>query len=236
VIAPTQINEGIVMKVRPIRLGQAAFAALSMALLFATPGHAVTGGGQVTAGISAPPGGRIVVDVLTVNGSGCPAGTATVSVSRDNTSFRVRYRSYVAQAGGTSRPTDFRKNCQLSLAVHVPQGFTFAIARADHRGTADLKRGVSGLLRSAYYFMGSSDTRFVDHPLPGPFKGGWRATDVTPVAALVFAPCGKKVNLNVNTELRVRAGARPTAKSFMRMGSTTGDIDTIYQFSWKSCR
>jgi hypothetical protein len=223
------------MKIGPSCLGQTALAALSTALLFATPGPALASGGQEAVGTLAPPTGRIVVNVLTVNGSGCPAGTATVSASRDNTSFRVRYRNYVAQAGGNSGPTDFRKNCQLALAIGIPQGFTFAIARADHRGTADLKRGVTALLRSAYSVQGSSATRFVDHTLTGPFKNQWRATDITPVAQLVFAPCGRKVNVNVNTELRVRAGARPTAKSVIRMGSTTGDIDTLYQFSWKTC-
>jgi hypothetical protein len=224
------------MKVRPIRLGQAALAALSMALLFTTPGLASTSGEQGTAGVSAPPSDRITIDVVTVNGSGCPAGTAIVTVSRDNTSFRVRYRSYVAQAGGNSKPTDFRKNCQLNLLVRIPQGFTFAIARANYRGTANLKRGVSGLERAAYYFTGSPATAFVDHTLAGPFNNRWSFTDIKPVAQLVFAKCGKATNLNINTELRVRATGRPAAKSTMTMSATTGDVDTIFHFSWKTCR
>jgi len=81
-----------------------------------------------------PPPDRIVIDVVTVNGSGCPAGTAAVAVAEDNTAFTVTYSDYLAQVGVGAKPTDFRKNCQLSLRVHVPQGFTYAIAQADYRG------------------------------------------------------------------------------------------------------
>ena len=77
-----------------------------------------------------PPTDHIVIDVITVNGSGCPAGTAAVAVSPDNTAFTVTYSDYLAQVGIGSVPTDFRKNCQLNILVHVPQGFTYAIASA----------------------------------------------------------------------------------------------------------
>src|SRR5690348_12145286 len=86
---------------------------------------------MITAGVSAPadapPTGQVTVGVVTVNGSGCPAGTTAVDVSSDNTAFTVTYSSYLAQTGPQSAPTDIRKNCQLALKVHVPQGFTFAI-------------------------------------------------------------------------------------------------------------
>ncbi|KJK55093.1 DUF4360 domain-containing protein, partial [Saccharothrix sp. ST-888] len=83
-----------------------------------------------------PPPDKIVIDVATVNGSGCPAGTAAIAVSPDNTAFTVTYSNYLAQVGVGANPTDFRKNCQLNLDVHVPQGFTYAIAAADYRGFA----------------------------------------------------------------------------------------------------
>ena len=45
----------------------------------------------------------------------------------------------------------------------------------------------------------------------------WQTTDSTPVAALVFAPCGVDHNFNINTELRVNAGASNKV-SFIEMG------------------
>ncbi|WP_158887371.1 DUF4360 domain-containing protein [Amycolatopsis anabasis] len=185
---------------------------------------------------SGPPPDRITVDIVTVNGSGCPPGTAAIAVSSDNTAFTVTYSDYLAQAGAGASPTDFRKNCQLNLQVHYPQGFTYAIAKADYRGFAHLEKGASALERANYYFQGQSATERVSHTFNGPFSDDWQTTDQTDWASLVWAPCGEYRNLNVNTELRVNAGsARPDTTSFISMDSTDGSVKTTYHFAWKRC-
>ncbi|MER7842501.1 DUF4360 domain-containing protein [Kitasatospora sp. NPDC096077] len=195
-------------------------------------------GSSTLGGDSLPtPPDRIVIDVATVNGSGCPAGTAAVAVSPDNTAFTVTYSSYLAQVGVGSKPTDFRKNCQLDLRVHVPQGFTYAIASADYRGFAHLENGASGTERANYYFQGDPGTVYQSHHYDGPTDDNWQATDTVDVAALVFAPCGEERNFNINTELRVSGGSSDQAHttSFMTMDSTDGSINTTYHLAWKQC-
>src|SRR5439155_3826841 len=206
--------------------------------LLALAATALIGSPAAAAGFSSPPPpDRIVIDVVTVNGSGCPAGTAAVAVSQDNEAFTVTYSDYLAQVGVGSKPTDFRKNCQLNLLVHVPQGFTYAIAQTDHRGFAHLARGATGLQRANYYFQGQSATAFVNHPFSGAMDDDWQTTDKTDVAALVYHPCGELRNLNINTELRVSVGTSDprTTTSFLTMDSTDGAIKTLYHFSWKRC-
>jgi hypothetical protein len=185
-----------------------------------------------------PPPDKIVIDVVTVNGSGCPTGTAAVAVSPDNTAFTVTYSHYLAQVGVGAKPTDVRKNCQLNLAVHAPQGFTYAIAKADYRGFGHLENGATALQRANYYFQGQSQTAYINHPFAGPLNDDWQTTDSVDVTSLVFAPCGEQRFLNVNTELRVAAGRSDPTKtnSFMSMDSTDGSINTIYHFAWKNCR
>lgn len=195
---------------------------------------------MITAGVSAPsyppPPGPVTVSVVTVNGSGCPAGTTAVDVASDNTAFTVTYSTYLAQTGPQSAPTDIRKNCQLALQIHVPQGFTYAIAEADYRGFADLASGATGTEQANYYFQGTAPTARVAHKFSGPFENDWETNDVTDVAALVFAPCGVDRLLNVNTELRVAAGtSSPSSTSFMTMDSTDGSIHSTYHFDWKQC-
>ncbi|GGR97432.1 hypothetical protein GCM10010252_40100 [Streptomyces aureoverticillatus] len=212
---------------------------MSVALLAGGALAALIGAGLPAAdpsGFSDPPPDKIVIDVATVNGSGCPRGTAAVAVSEDNTAFTVTYSDYLAQAGGTSSPTAFRKNCQLSLIVHVPHGFTYAIASADYRGFASLQRGAKGTEKASYYFQGSPDTGSKSHAFSGPLADNWQATDETEVTQLVWAPCGKQRNFNINTELRVDLGTSDAGKtSFMTMDSTDGDISTIYRVKWKEC-
>ncbi|MER6401413.1 DUF4360 domain-containing protein [Kitasatospora sp. NPDC001603] len=217
--------------VRMMAAGGAAVAALL--------GTSLTGvGGEAAAtGWSTPPPDKIVIDVATVNGSGCPAGTAAIAVSPDNTAFTVTYSDYIAQVGVGSKPTDFRKNCQLNLNVHVPQGFTYAIAAADYRGYAHLEPGASAVQKANYYFQGSPQTTSLSHRFTGAIDDSWQATDSVAVTALVWAPCGELRNFNINTELRVNAGTSDPTRttSFMTMDSTDGSINTVYHLAWRQC-
>jgi hypothetical protein len=184
-----------------------------------------------------PPIDRIVIDVVTVNGTGCPAGTAALAVSPDNTAFTVTYSAYTAQVGVGATPTDWRKNCQLNIVVHVPQGFTYAISKVDYRGFASLAQGASAVERANYYFQGQSQTAYIAHNFAGPLGDDWQTSDEVPIAALIWAPCGALRNLNINTELRAVAGTSDTTKttSFITMDSTDGALNTTYHFSWATC-
>ncbi|EXU68651.1 MULTISPECIES: DUF4360 domain-containing protein [Streptomyces] len=183
------------------------------------------------------PPDKIVITVATVNGSGCPAGTAAIAVSPDNTAFTVTYSDYLAQVGKGSKPTDFRKNCQLSLVTHVPQGFSYAIASVDYRGFAHLEKGASASQKASYYFQGQSQTSSNTHNYTGAYDDNWQATDVSDIATVVWSPCGELRNFNINTELRVNAGTSNTQEttSFIAMDSTDGDVSTTYHFAWKEC-
>ena len=184
-----------------------------------------------------PPADNIIIDVITVNGSGCPAGTAAIAVSPDNTAFTVTYSQYMAQVGVGAKPTDIRKNCQLNVQVHAPSGFTYAITQVDYRGYAYLENGATGQERANYYFQGTSPTAVTVHPLAGPLDDNWQNTDKVDTALLVWSPCGELRNLNINTELRVAAGTSDptTTTSFISMDSTDGSISTVYHFAWMQC-
>jgi len=223
------------MKVCLVGARRGAFAAMAAALVlsFSTPAHATAGSSDEFV----PPPDKIVIDVVTVNGSGCKPGTAAVAVSPDNTAFTVTYSEYLAQVGVGSKPTDFRKNCQLNLRVHVPQGFTYAISQVDYRGFASLAKGASAISRANYYFQGSSQTAHRQYQINGPLEDSWQDTDKIPFDQLVWKKCGEERNININTELRVNKGTSDPKKttSFVTMDSTDGSIKTIYHFSWKKC-
>ncbi|MFI6078087.1 DUF4360 domain-containing protein [Actinoplanes sp. NPDC051343] len=198
----------------------------------ALPGQALGSGDYAAV---APPSTPVTVTVQTVNGSGCPAGTASVTMLPDNTGFRITYSDFLARAGGTVPATDFRKNCQVNLLVHIPQGFTFAVARADYWGKLRLAAGASALERSNYYYQGSSDDNYVDHSIAGPTAGTWHTVDVTDDAELVYAACGAVRSLNINTELRVDPGTATATTSYISLRASEGDVYTVVQFQWKQC-
>lgn len=212
-------------------LGAAVVTGSLLTLLPAASAGATAGPGTVVA-----PSEKVTVDVATVNGSGCRPGSATVAVAEDNSAFTVTYSEYLAAAGGNTSPLDGRKNCLLSLVVHVPQGFTYAVARVDYRGYGNLQPGAIGTQKASYYFQGMKQTDYRTHKFQGELDDNWQASDTTGIEALAFAPCGELRNFNINTELRAEIGASdPTKTSYMALDSTDGSINSVYHFSWKQC-
>ncbi|MEU1554212.1 DUF4360 domain-containing protein [Streptomyces scabiei] len=200
-----------------------ALAALCLGLLSVPSGSAAA---------DAPAEGAQVV-IKTINGSGCPAGTAGATVSPDNSTLTVTYDAFTAQAGGNAAPADARKNCQLVLDVKAPASSTYALFGLDHRGNASLPAGATATIKSAYYFQGTTDDVFQSHPLTGPYQDDWAVSDSVPDDRLVWAPCGSQRYLNVNTSLQVSAGSGNRA-SVVTMGST--DVPgASYRLVWKRC-
>ncbi|MFJ9774344.1 DUF4360 domain-containing protein [Kitasatospora sp. NPDC101157] len=184
-----------------------------------------------------PPQDRIVIDSVTANGTGCPTGTSAVAVSPDGTAFTVTYSNYIAQIGPGTSPADARKDCQLSLRVHAPGGYTYAVVSAGYSGFASLAAGASATQRAGYRFQGDPRTTTSNHHFKGPFDNNWRTTDTVPVAALVFAPCGEERSLDITTELQIDRGtSSPSATSFMEMDSTDGRITTVYRLALQRCQ
>ncbi|GIF38144.1 DUF4360 domain-containing protein [Actinoplanes xinjiangensis] len=174
----------------------------------------------------------ITVEVIASNGSGCAPGTASVVGNGDNTGFRIRYRDFVAEAGGGAAVVDRRKNCQLGVLVTIPDGWTIAIASANYRGKAGLRSGSSALQRTSYYWQGASATERKDTTFTGPMNGLWTTWDVAPV--LTYTACGSQSVLNINTELRLDAGSS-TGTSTISMGASEGDVDTLFNYSLAHC-
>lgn len=198
-----------------------AMGGIVASLLFATAAPAA-------AQEAAPDG--VTISVATANGSGCPAGTGTATSTGGN-SFTVISPAYFAWGGGQASPTDFRKNCQLSVQVDRPEGWTYAVVRIDSSGFAYLGSGVRGLSRINLYFQGMSQTTSFSHAFTGPLAEAWQTTDTVREPALVYAPCDAERNLNINTELRVLGGTPgPSVGNILLR-----DAATTVRLTWQRC-
>jgi len=199
-------------------------------------GFAISLSGPVNAALpDNPPNDKIVIDVVTANGSGCKPETTKVVPAPDNTAFTVTYNDYIVETG-PSTPSLVRKNCQITLDVHVPQGFTYAVAKADYRGFASVIKGATATQKATYYFQGATEQVYSNHTWKGEFEDNWITTDEVDVAAYIYAPCGVKRYFNINTELRMQKGtSKPGTSSLIAMDSTDGSINTLYHFHWKKC-
>lgn len=183
--------------------------------------------------VEALPAAQVSVEVVTVLGSGCPTGTATAEYSPSTGTVKVSYDEFFAWRGPGADPTDFRRNCQLSLRVKTPAGYTYAVTGSESRGFAFLLKGATAVQATSYYYQGSSATLQSKHTITGPYADMWRTTDTAgELSRLGYAPCSEPRNLNVNTEIRVAGGIPDiNENSFVTMESTV-----VYRIALKSCK
>lgn len=77
-------------------------------------------------------------------------------ISADRSIVTLIFDSYIASIGPGIAVTEQRKNCQLNVDIEYPGGFQYSILSADYRGYAAIQKGVSGTLKSTYYFSGQT--------------------------------------------------------------------------------
>lgn len=166
-------------------------------------------------------------------GTGCPAGTASVSVSPDQSAVSILFDSYVAEAGYTTNRTMDRKSCNITVPVGVPQGYSVAVFQVDYRGYNSVPAGGSTRFDAEYFWAGSRGPRLTK-TFFGPMNDPYTLTDELQATTVVWAPCGASVNLRVNTSM--------VAKTNNRSDQTMGTVDSAdissgltYHLQWKRC-
>lgn len=165
-------------------------------------------------------------------GTGCPAGTASVVLSRDKKSLSLRFDRYEVEAGGGSGRTFDRKSCNLAIPLRVPSGLSIAIVSAEYRGVNRLPAGAKAQFRAEYFFAGGRGpvlSRAFDGPLQGRFAFGDKVT----ARSTVWSACGADVILRTNTSLRVSTTGRRIASSSVRSQQIKTAI--VYRLHWRKC-
>jgi hypothetical protein len=211
-----------------IRIGARALAALATVLALSIPAPAHARAGTTT--FDLPDG--VHLEAVTVNGSGCKQGNATVEYSQDHTKVRISFKEYYAEAGDGADRIAFRRNCQFNLRVTIPEGLSYGVKGAATSGYVYLADGIRATQRTSYYFAGTSPTAQVTHTFTGPVSRSWETKDEVDAASMVWSPCGLDRNLNVNSEVRVLAN-NLDPWSFIWVDAV--ELDARTDFVWKKC-
>ncbi|KAJ7581346.1 hypothetical protein C8J56DRAFT_794216, partial [Mycena floridula] len=88
-----------------------------------------------------------------------------------HTAVTITFSQFAAQGGPGISIAENRRNCQATLNVHVPQGFSFAIVDVDYRGFYQLDNKVKALHDAIYYFQGQIVQSEATSTLVGPVDG-----------------------------------------------------------------
>ncbi|EMD59563.1 hypothetical protein GGP41_004399 [Bipolaris sorokiniana] len=165
-------------------------------------------------------------------GSGCPQGSIDIDWTEQGILPIYFNKQFTARVGSGKGPEESRKNCQINLGLEFSPGFSFAVFRADYSGWGELDTGVTGVVKSTYYFSGEQDQTSSALVINGPFNGKYYKQDNVPAA--VWSPCGKDAMFNINSEVALTPFATP-ANGVLAATKESGRFTSNLYFQWKKC-
>jgi hypothetical protein len=165
-------------------------------------------------------------------GTGCPAGSAAVALSPDQTQISLLFDQYVVEAGG-SKSFD-RKNCNIAVPVHVPQGYSIAVFAIDYRGFAGVPAGGRAQLNVDYFLANDPRGLHTSKSFFGPYTSDYVKNDSIAMANLVWTPCGGDTILRANTTMLVMSNSR-REQAMATVDSADIAAGLIYHLQWRQC-
>lgn len=165
-------------------------------------------------------------------GTGCPDGSASVTLSPDAKSLSILFDEYYVEVGGSTNKSLDRRSCNVAIPVHVPQGLSVSILTIDYRGYNSLPAGASSTFAVEYFFAGVQGPKF-QKTFNGSLDKDYLITNKLQASALVWSACGADVNLRTNSSIRVRTTQNKEALATVDSEDIKAAIK--YQLQWKKC-
>jgi hypothetical protein len=188
---------------------------------------------------STPDPNTIFIEQVTVNGSGCPAGTVAANFTPDFTVLELTFSDFVAQVGPGLKPADSRKNCIIAVTLHIPAGFTFALVGADYRGFAQVDPGITGQQTTTYFIAGQIGSFSLSSHIPADLDGfgNYSRQDEIPVAEWVWNKCGTDGIANLNASVSMSNSQNKAGSGLMTLDETDISPQVLFHwhFAWQTC-
>ena len=166
---------------------------------------------------------RVEILGASYGGSGCPAQSASVSVSPDGQELSILFDKFITLGNDANQS---RKSCNMSIPIQVPQGFQISLYDADYRGYVAPATRAS--LRAEYFFAGNRGPVFQRN-----FNGeiNYNVRDRLATVANVWSACGDSVNMRVNASMSARGQGMATVDSF-----DLSHRGLVYHIRYRNCR
>ena len=173
--------------------------------------------------------------VPSYGGTGCPAGTASVSLSPSEDAISILFDQFSASAGSSSGKRVDRKACNLSIPVTIPQGYSVSVIQVDYRGFNLIpSAGAYTRLNTEYFWAGIRGPMF-SKLFTGPQNKDFTTSNGIIAESLVWTPCGASVNLRVNSSIMAQSNNRMDQTDIM-VDSADITSGLIYHIQWRRCQ
>lgn len=164
-------------------------------------------------------------------GTGCPAGSASATLSPDFSALTILFDNYVAEAGN-GRTLD-RKTCNIAIPVNIPNGKSVSLFTIDYRGFNSIPLGAYATFSAEYFFAGYQGPKF-ERRFDGIYEDQYIIENVLPATAVVWSACGEDVNLRINTSITAKTNSRGQPV-YSAVDTTDIHAGLVYHLAWRDC-
>ena len=172
------------------------------------------------------------------DGSGCPFGSASITLSPDNKVLSVLFDSFLVEVGqGISGQS---LDCQMKVPFHIPEGYQVSLVKIDYRGYSLIPRLGKMRVLSQYSFtypgQGQTTKTFSkQNTRLGPIDEDFFIS-VRMNKRLLWSTCGEDVELNLNAEIEAQTN-RWDEEGLLTLDSLDQTVEskTEYYLNWRKC-
>jgi hypothetical protein len=177
---------------------------------------------------------EVSIAKVTWAGTGCPPGSAIADLGEDATLLSISFSKYVAQVGKNTQPADARRNCNVRVTLHYPQGYTYTVATTDFRGHASIPGQCKGTLGASYFFSGQQQTAKAEQNFWPVQDRDYTVTTNVATQSLVWAKCGVTGPLfNINSFAQVECN--PKKEAYLGVDTQDTKFNMKLHIQWKKC-
>lgn len=169
-------------------------------------------------------------------GTGCPAGSASVSLTEDQQTLSILFDSFVVQAPTVQNATFDRKNCNLRIPVRVGSGFQVALIAFDYNGFAAIPSGGRGQFEARYAYVGQARPAIFRKSFRGPQVDNYSLKNELISTTVDWSPCSR------GQDLMMVVDANILAMTNNRMDAAQLSIDSLdvqagllYKYQFRRC-
>jgi len=179
---------------------------------------------------------QVYIEGITYAGSGCKAGSVAISKANDWKTVTLSFDSYVASIGPGVGFSERRKNCNINVKLHYPNGYQYTLYQTDYKGYCEIEKGVNARQQSEYWFAGFMDKKATFKSYwQGKYSDGFSFRDTIANEACVWSPCGASTTLNIDTQLNLENGGDKKSSGFITTDVIDHKVKTIYGVRWRKC-
>lgn len=172
-----------------------------------------------------------------VGGSGCPAGSVSVTLAPGGGAISILYSKLYGEAAAGDR--NIRVNCNLNIKLKKPKDMAFTFTSADFRGFVDLEAGAYAQqkVRLTAGGGGPRDIHLSEQTWTGPLSQDY-IMSVVPHDPDPSADCrGKSPNAHISLKvaLVIRSNKAAQSSGMIVVDSFDAGMAQKYSMRWTKC-